>query len=678
MDAKRFYDKAIYDNLKERLRIKIEERGEYDLVLTSDDDALNFVLHNYMEFFPNTPVVFWGFDNIEKIGYLDSITYVTGVMETLPARENIELIKRIHPNVDEIIAFYDSTSVGIIDFRIYDALKKDYPDMVLSEICTNNFSLNELQDTIGKLREDQLIIKFSSYQLKDMDLNLYEQIELLYNDSPVPVYCWGTVEIVSGFFGGCLSDYYEQATLACHLAKNVLNGADISKMKIVSKLPCKKIVNYSALKKYHIPDYLLPDDVVVLGAPSKKLNIRKDLFFIIVFSLITALILLGINIRLAWAKRRLADNLRDSQQNYEILFRENPSVNLLIDPGTGQIADANNAALKFYGYTIGEIKKLNITEVSALPLADTKEKIHQAQVGFNRDYVSRHRKKNGELRDVEVFIDQLNLPAQSFLYANVTDITERLETEREMIEARQKAEESDRLKSAFLANMSHEIRTPMNSILGFSDLLINGEGYPGKNKEYLKMIHTNGNHLLALINDVIDISRIEANQLKIIKKETKINVLIDELFIEFNNRRIQEKSDFILEVEKGSKNPDFEVITDGIRLKQILINLIGNAFKFTEKGFVQFGYKIREDGMLQFFVKDSGIGIPKDKQDIVFSVFQRLDDSYTKNYSGAGLGLSIAKSLVEKLGGHIWLMSDIDQGSRFYFTIPGAEEKLKM
>ena len=209
-------------------------------------------------------------------------------------------------------------------------------------------------------------------------------------------------------------------------------------------------------------------------------------------------------------------------------------------------------------------------------------------------------------------------------------------------------------------------------------MLISSESYHEKKDEYLKLIHANGNHLLAIISDVLDISKIEANQMKIIKRGIKINTILDELYMEFSDRHIREGLNFSLEVEKGYENPDFEITTDGVRLKQILINLIGNAFKFTEKGFVRFGYKVRDDGMLQFFVKDSGIGIPKDKHDLVFSVFQRLDDPYTKNYSGAGLGLAITKSLVEKLGGHIWLMSDTGQGARFYFTVPGAEETLKI
>ncbi len=423
-------------------------------------------------------------------------------------------------------------------------------------------------------------------------------------------------------------------------------------------------------------DYIV--DTGIINAPSKKLNIREDLFFIIVIFLIAASIFLGINVILIISRRKLANRLKTSQQNYEILFRESPSVNLLIDPSTGNIADANNAALQFYGYRIEEMKKLKINDIDTLPSTDIYKKIKQVPKGTTRNFVVTHRKKNGVVRDVEVFTGLLNLNDHSYLHSIVVDITERLRAEREIIEAKQKAEESDNLKSAFLANMSHEIRTPMNSILGFSDLLINDGIKTDQQKEFLKMIYSNGNHLLNLINDIIDISKIEANQLKIIKRETSINSLLDELFMDFNNKRINEKLKFRLELLQGSQNPNYQIITDEMRLKQILLNLLSNAFKFTDEGLIQFGYKVRDDGMLQFFVKDTGIGIPCDKHEFIFSVFQRLEDSYTKNYSGAGLGLSITKSLVEKLGGHIWLMSEAGKGSRFYFTIPGTDEKLKI
>lgn len=678
LDSKRFKMDGLSANLKEKIKMKLKLRGKYDVILTSDDNALLFVLDNYEELFANTPVVFWGFDNIEKAHQLDSANFVTGVIESVLVEETIDLIKAVQPNVTEIIALTDNSNTGIVDFNIYKSTKTKFSELTLSEINTNQFTTKELQDTISKLTSDKAILKISAYNLKDANLNLFEQYELFYENSPVPVYCLGVSELQIGLTGGYISDYYENARLACQTAKKIMDGTPVSDFKIIYNFPGKKMLNYLACQKYNLSFNLFPKDVMLFGAPSTELNIRKDLFYAILVSLLIALILLGFNYRLVILKRQLADKLRISQQNYEILFRESPSVNLLIDPKSGIINDANNAALKYYGYTIDEIKKLYITDINTLPETDVYEKIEQANRGISKGFIFSHRKKNGQIRDVEVYTGLLNLNKQSFLHSIVVDITDRLKVENELIEAKQKAEESDNLKTSFLANMSHEIRTPMNSILGFSDLLINDEVSDEKQNEYLKMIHSNGSHLLNLINDIIDISKIEANQLRISKNETRINAILDELYIEFDNRKTTENLNFNFELIKGSKNENFSIITDGLRLKQILINLLSNAFKFTDQGLIQFGYKIRNDHILQFFVKDSGIGIPEDKHELVFSVFQRLEDSYHKNYTGAGLGLSITKSLVEKLGGQIWIMSKPGEGARFYFTIPGDNGKLEI
>ena len=677
MDSKRFDAESLNNNLKERIQIKLKERKGYDIVLASDDNALHFVLENYNECFTNTPIVFWGLDDKEKARELDHNKFITGITESVLISETVDMIQTIQPEVDEVIALVDDTETGLINFEIFQSIKERSQGLKLSEIFTNETTTQELADTIKKLSRNKAILRISAYRFKDANLNIYEQTELFFKNSPVPVYCLGTSDIYFGFAGGYLNDRYKQDRLACKMAKDILNGMSVSEMKVIFDMPGKKMLNYPILKKYGLLHRNLPEGAEIINAPSKKLNIRKDLFFTIIVSLFSAVVLLSINVILVISKRKLADKLKISQKNYEMLFRESPSVNLLIDPLTGNIADANNAALHFYGYSIDEIKKKNINDINTLPPTDIYKKMELVPKGVARSFVFAHRKKNGTIRDVEVFTGLLNLNDHMFLHSIVVDITERLRAEREIIEAKQKAEESDNLKSAFLANMSHEIRTPMNSILGFSDLLMN-DGISGQQKEFLKMIHSNGSHLLNLINDIIDISKIEANQLKIIKTETTINGLLDELFMDFNRKRINEKSKFELELKKGSQNPNYQIITDRMRLKQILINLLSNAFKFTDKGLIQFGYKVRDDGMLQFFVKDTGIGIPADKHEFIFSVFQRLEDSYTKNYSGAGLGLSITKSLVEKLGGHIWLMSEEGKGSRFYFTIPGAEEKLKI
>jgi signal transduction histidine kinase/CheY-like chemotaxis protein/ligand-binding sensor domain-containing protein len=240
--------------------------------------------------------------------------------------------------------------------------------------------------------------------------------------------------------------------------------------------------------------------------------------------------------------------------------------------------------------------------------------------------------------------------------------------------AKEKAEQSDKLKSAFLANMSHEIRTPMNAIIGFSHLL-NDKGINDQNKsEIISHIIHNSDTLLSLIDDIIDLSKIEASQLEINQKECKINVILEELFKTFSEKKKnikKEKIQLILKPEV--KNLNFTILTDPLRVLQVLTNLIDNALKFTETGLIEFGYTIEEmdrNSKIIFYVKDTGIGLSGKDQEIIFKRFTKLENDRKKLYRGAGLGLSICKNISSLLNGNIWLESELNKGSCFYFSIP--------
>jgi len=245
-----------------------------------------------------------------------------------------------------------------------------------------------------------------------------------------------------------------------------------------------------------------------------------------------------------------------------------------------------------------------------------------------------------------------------------------IERTTELEAAKLKAEESDRLKSSFLANMSHEIRTPMNAIIGFSNLLNDQELSYESREELITHIEYNSNTLLHLIDDIIDIAKIEANQLEINRNDCFINTMLQELreiFINKNKFILRKDVEFILNQENSDK--DFSVITDKIRLQQVLTNLIDNALKFTDKGFIAFGYFI-DNEFIKFFVKDTGIGMSQEEQEIIFKRFTKLEDDRKKLYRGAGLGLAISKNIVHLLGGEIWVESEKNKGSSFFFTIP--------
>ncbi len=246
------------------------------------------------------------------------------------------------------------------------------------------------------------------------------------------------------------------------------------------------------------------------------------------------------------------------------------------------------------------------------------------------------------------------------------DITEQKLLAIELIKAKEKAEESDRLKSAFLANMSHELRTPMNGILGFAELLKGKNISDDKKDTYLEFIEKEGNRLLSFISNIVDISKIESNVININNSFSNINMLIDELYSKYAIELMG--TDIKLQVKKGLGDTNSCVETDTNKLVQVLSNLLENAIKFTKEGDIEFGYSLA-NSELKFYVKDSGVGIEIEEQENIFNRFTQGKQEQTHNH-GVGLGLSIVKGLVNILGGDVWVDSQTGVGSTFFFTIP--------
>jgi PAS domain S-box-containing protein len=237
----------------------------------------------------------------------------------------------------------------------------------------------------------------------------------------------------------------------------------------------------------------------------------------------------------------------------------------------------------------------------------------------------------------------------------------------ELIVSKEKAEESDRLKTAFLANMSHEIRTPMNGIIGFSEMLKNDDLVPQKRDIYINTINDCGFQLLRIVNDVIDISKIETNQIDLFETDTDVREMLTAISEYYRENKKNPEIEIRLNIHE-IKNGN-SIKTDSDKFRQIIDNLMSNAVKFTKKGFVELG-GLTENNFLKIYVKDTGIGIPKHLNESVFERFRQVETNYSKIAGGTGLGLAISKAFAEKLGGKIWVESDINQGSVFYFTLP--------
>gem|GEM_PF-533963 len=490
-------------------------------------------------------------------------------------------------------------------------------------------------------------------------------------------------------------------------------------------------------------------------------------------------------------RKQAAESLVSSESKFRHLFEHHAAVKLLINPETGDIVDANNAACNFYGYSRDELTGLNISRISLNPIDELLYEMDRVKQKQRIHFEFKHRLKDNSIRDVEVFSSAISMSGRILLHSIVHDVTSKKRAESqvrvlirsieqspvgmaltnaqgivefvnprflqitgydsaeligivpsfldsgkssrnfateiwdvihngsewsgeflekrkngepywqnivispvldsdgnishyililedvtekrrlffELKEAKEKAEESDRLKTAFLANMSHEIRTPMNGILGFMDLLQQEDLSGDLRDEYISIVKASGNRLLSTINDIIDISKIESGQAVLNYSHLSINQLMVRLhkFFKFDAELngIELREPVLL-----SGQPDV-IQTDPVKIESILTNLIKNALKFTRKGYVEFGCLL-QDQMLEFYVRDTGKGIPAERQSSVFERFVQADVTFSREYEGSGLGLAICKAYVEMMGGEITLESEAGKGSVFFFSLPYA------
>lgn len=364
---------------------------------------------------------------------------------------------------------------------------------------------------------------------------------------------------------------------------------------------------------------------------------------------------------------------KNAEKQLKLLSRaiEQSPVTVVITDKNGNIEYTNPKFTEITGYTIAEVQGK-----SSRLLQSGKQNDEFYQNLWNTILVGndwhgefQNRKKNGELYWESAVISSIldNQGEIAFFFAVKEDITEKKKMLEDLITSKVKAEESDRLKSAFLANMSHEIRTPMNGILGFADLLKQPNLTATTQKEYISIIEQSGARLLSIINDIVDISKIESGLMKLAYSKTDVNEQIEYIYSFF--RPEIEKKGVKISFNTGLPSKEAVINTDSDKIYAVLINLVKNAIKFTPTGSIELGYQ-KVDNFLQFFVRDTGIGIRPNLLNTIFERFRQGSDFLTRNYEGAGLGLSISKAYVEMLGGKIWVESEEKKGSVFYFTIP--------
>ncbi|MCK4661363.1 MAG: response regulator [Bacteroidales bacterium] len=342
---------------------------------------------------------------------------------------------------------------------------------------------------------------------------------------------------------------------------------------------------------------------------------------------------------------------------------ETMSDTLLLLDHDRKIIRINSATIKLFEYSEKEL----IGQLVDMFFENEVKELFEQKNFYNKEriLITKTGKKIPILFSGSILTDKKN--RKKGIVCLINDISELKLARQKLISI----EEANKLKTAFVANMSHEIRTPMNAIIGFSEVLLQPDLSVENKQEYLGYIINSGNNLLNIIDDIIDISKIEAGQVKIEKISFNIDHLLFEIYTYYNEKKDKNNTQNIdIKYNINDNYKDIIITTDPNRFRQILTNLIENALKYTNEGYIEIGYNIKNNEYIRFYVKDTGIGIPNDKFDEIFERFGKLEYSENKTNTGTGLGLSISKNLVKLLGGEIWVESNVNKGSTFYFTIP--------
>lgn len=681
MDTIRLSDPTISRNLSDFYKKKYRDT-KIDLIITSDDEAFSFLREYKKSLFPDVDVVFTGLNyfNPEDLANLGNIT---GIYEKNDIRDTLQTAFTLFPDTHTVYILNDESSTGQANhFHVTSELDA-FQNTDVTFKFWQNLSYQQLNNQIRELEDGSLILLLTySWQPDGKLVTDEELIESISKVSQVPIFGISDTYLNHGIVGGKITSGYKQGELAGIAAARILKGDNTSEIPVISDQPVFYF-DYTNLQPFGIPVSALPEGSIVLNKPQSQtipLWIAYLAFIIIAFmSLILLILLLHIRMR-----KKIEEDLRISEHRNAVLLGAIPDTMVTID-GAGKILDVRHP-LRESGQTdqeSHELAHLALSRGCICPshiLSHIRDAIDSSELQqFECEFMA-----GPEPQVYEIRLMALNENEVLGLIRDITariqaektlkeshDILEQKITERteELVLAKEKADTANKAKSEFLANMSHELRTPMNAILGYSQLLQRDDSIRPEQREYLNTIIRSGNHLLALINDILELSKIEARRVTLDPVPVNLRALFSDIESMFRIRTDEKGLKFLI---NGIYSLPGYVIVDENKLRQILINLLGNAVKFTETGSIEISVRtfLTEKGTLRLKtqISDTGIGIEEDEIPLLFKQFEQTS-SGKKSKSGTGLGLVISQEYVRMMGGEISVTSTPGKGSTFCFDI---------
>lgn len=690
-----------YQSLEEKQRIYTElntlSLWKPDIIIVNDDQATYSLLACEHPLLDSVPIVFTGV-NYPNIPLIQKYPNVSGFWDKPDYRKNVELIERIMGKC-VIVRVSDSTALDKkilkdMDEQIKGLCSKARPDYLKYPQYSSPSDKKRSSSLVRfpKVPFDSLYIqtiqpRTSSNLIWGLGTSTYNKAYLAtkrdYTSIALGRFCSfpsfsainESVGYDGDFIGGYMTPVESQTQEALRRAASILKGTPANSFPQITESAKNYLFDYPTLNKWGIDWKELPQNSIFLNMP---FVVRYQTYIILCGILLTLFILWTLFYQRVQYRREASHK----KQAQESLRKEKEFLSLALESGDIFAFRYSNGVFEFdhdfYKSLDMPIKPITSTQFQESIHPEDREDFiqhkHLLDTGFPSRKITRRRYNfNGKGHIWWEFRYALAKNGQDSTRNNVgvnglcLNIQQSKEVEEDLIKARIRAEEADQMKSAFLANMSHEIRTPLNSIVGFSDVLAVGGNTEEEQQTYYQIIKTNSDLLLRLINDILDLSRLEANRVTLTWEECDVVQLCRQVVASVSVSR-QSGNQFLFVSDYES----FRMTTDIQRMQQVIINLMSNADKFTRKGQITLEFSVNEETeMAVFSVTDTGCGIPKEKQKLVFERFEKLNE-YAQ---GTGLGLSICKLIVHKWKGDIWIDSEYTGGARFMFSHPLKIEK---
>ncbi len=707
LDTKRHPYDSIYANEMEKFLLYKYNNYQPSAIYVTDDDALTFARNRLTHIFPNIPIFFSGINNFDVKKNLNPDLF-TGVFELKDVTPNIEWLLKMDKNANDITFIGDGSNT-------YKAIeldaRKDLKSYNLHTTFIVEKRLDIVLDKLKKLPGKYIILTTlgGMTDSKGEILSLREIMKSLAQTGRI-IISMEDGYIIEGVLGGNVTSGNNQGASAAHQLLEYLKGKKVSDIPAITKSPNAWIFDDNIIQKFKInlPENISKQAVIL----NPRLNFYEKYKNAILGSLIGIVLLfcIFITISLFVLLRKNRDLeaarniLRDSEESYRNQFENNSAMMLLIDQNNGSIIDANKTAIAFYGYTKDILLHMNISDINTLPSPEVWKYMSSVKEGEGMNFNFQHRLANGKIIDIETSVSKILFGNRPVLHSIIYDITNRKQAEEKLAkytsqieiknteldaalaneklatikanEMANKAEQANKAKSMFLANMSHEIRTPLNAIIGFSQLMDRGKLSPEVQKDYLTSIINAGEHLLTLINNILELSKVEAGHIFLNPTNINLHTLFDDIKVVFNDQLKNKNLHFLLEI--ADDLPKY-VFIDENKLKQILINLIGNAVKFTDHGGIAVRArvdKLNDISKLIVEIQDSGSGISENEIENLFKHFVQTTTGINKG-SGTGLGLALSKELINIMGGDITVKSELGKGTIFTFNVDLKEGDIK-